>query len=66
MVVNKVTWPHNVVYSTDGKPAVYLDLPIPLFVKAYLIIMKGEEGATKDKMATHLEELMVDLELYGW
>ena len=28
--------------------------------------MKGEESATKDKMATHLDELMQDSELYGW
>ena len=27
--------------------------------------MKGEEGAIKDMMATHLDELMVDSELYG-
>ena len=37
-----------------------------MFVKGYLITMKGEEGATNDKIATHLEELMKDTELYGW
>ena len=42
------------------------DLSIPLFVKGYLIIMKGEGVAIKDNMATHLEELMTDSELYSW
>ena len=65
MMVNKVTWLHEGVYSTGGKPAAYEDLFIPLFIKGYLIIMKREEGAIKDKMATHLEELMEDSELYG-
>ena len=60
MVVNKITWPHKVVYSLKVKPTAYEDLSIPLFVKGYLIIMKREEVAIKDKMATHLEELMVD------
>ena len=66
MVVKRVTWPHEVVYSAAGKPAAYEDLSIPLFIKGYRIVMKGEEGAIKDKMATHLEELMADTELYGW
>ena len=65
MVVKKVTWPQEVVYSNQGKPAVYEELSF-LFVKGYRITMKGEEGATKDKMAMHLEELMQDSELHGW
>ena len=40
--------------------------PFPMFVKGYVIVMKTEEGAIKDKMATHLEELIADSELYGW
>ena len=28
------------------------------FVQGYMIVMKGVEGATKDNMAIHLEELM--------
>ena len=66
MLEKKVMWPHEVVYSNRGKPAVYEELFLSLFVKGYLITMKGEEGATKDKMVTNLEDLMEDLELYGW
>ena len=29
-------------------------------------IIKGEEEAIKERMATHLEDLMSDAELYGW
>ena len=28
--------------------------------------MKGEEGAMRQRMASHLKELMLDAELYGW
>ena len=44
----------------------YDELSLSLFVKRYLTTMKREEGATKDKMASHIEELMEDSELYGW
>ena len=37
MVVNKVTWPHKVVYSLAGKPASYQDISIPQFVLGYMI-----------------------------
>ena len=50
----------------EGTPTAYEDLSIPLFVKGYLIVVKGEEGVIKDKMATYLEQLKVDSELYGW
>ena len=60
MVVNKVIWLHEVVYSMEGKQAAYEELYLPLFIKGYLIITAGKEGATTDKMATHLEDLMAD------
>ena len=66
MVVNKVTWPHEVVYSMESKPATYEDLSIPLFIKLYMIVTKEEKGPIKDKLATHLEELTADSELCGW
>ena len=42
------------------------DLSIPLFVQAYLTIMDTEEGLVKKQMATHLQDLMLDAQLYGW
>ena len=61
-----MTWPHEVIYSMAGKPAAYEDLSIPMFVQGYRIVMKGDVGAIMEKMATHLDELMNDAELYGW
>ena len=68
MVVKRITWPYEVIYmySVAGKPAIYEELSLPLFVQGYLIVMKGEERAIRAKMATHLEELMEDAELYSW
>ena len=65
MVVKYITWLHEVVYSVARKPAAY-ELSMASFVQGYLIVMRGEEGTTKDKMAIHSEELMSDSGLYGW
>ena len=53
-MVKTVTWPHWLVYSVAEKPAAYEDLAIPFFVQGYLIVIKSEEQAIKEKMATHL------------
>ena len=66
MVVKRLIWPHEVVYTLTGKPASYEELSTPLFVHGYLIVMRGEEGAVRKKMASHLEELMSDVEPNGW
>ena len=51
MVLHKVTWPHEVVYTSEGKPATYQDLSIPrsipLFIQGYLIIIDTKEGLVK-------------------
>ena len=31
-VINNVTWPHEVVNNSDGKPASYQDIFVPQFV----------------------------------
>ena len=43
--VNRVTWPHKVVYSLVVKPDCYQDMSIPQFVLGYMILMEGEEVA---------------------
>ena len=40
--------------------------PIHVVNLGYLLVIKSEVGAIKEKMATHLEELMSDAELYSW
>ena len=64
-VINKVIWPHEIVYTSAGKPASYKDISIPQFVHRYMIIMEGDGMAIKERMASHLKELMSDAELYG-
>ena len=59
-VLHKVTWPNEVVYTSEGKPASFQDLSIPLFVQGYLIIMESEEGLIKQLMTNHLQDLMSD------
>ena len=65
MVVKIIMWPHEVIYPVATKPTAFEELSIPLFMQGYLIVMKGDEEAIRAKMATPLEELMNDSELYG-
>ena len=60
-----VTWPHEVVYTVAGKPVVYDDISLSLFVRGYLIVMDGEKLVVKPHIAHHEQELMADTELYG-
>ena len=49
-----------------GKPAVYDEISMVLFIHGYLIVMEGEKEALKATMGTHLKDLMADTELYVW
>ena len=55
-VLNKVTWPYEVVYTSAGKPAADQDISIPLFVQGYLMVMDSEEGYIRQKIVTHLKD----------
>ena len=33
MVVHNINWPHEVIYSSAGTPAVYQELLVPTFVQ---------------------------------
>ena len=50
--------PHEVVYTTDGKAAVYNEISMPLFVQGYLIVMEEEKQAVRAQMSVHLKDLM--------
>ena len=67
MVVRRVPWPHEGLYTAPEKPAVYQDnMAIALFVQGHMVTLNGEEGVINERMATHLEDLMSDAKLYGW
>ena len=61
-----MTWPHEVVYTFERKPASFQDVFIPVFVQGHLISMESEEGLVKQLMATHLQDLMSGAQWYGW
>ena len=63
-VVRKVTWPHGVVYTCDGKPAAYQDISVPLFVQDYFSTMDSHDSSIKHTMAEHLTNLVSDAEMY--
>ena len=65
-MVRKVTWPHEVVYTSDGKPAASKDISVPLFVQGYLINMDSCNSSVKHRMDEYLKDLMSDAEMYGW
>ena len=66
MVLNKVTWPHEVAYTLAGKPAAYQDILTHLFIQGYFIVMDTEEELIRKKMITHLKDLMSNAQLCGW
>ena len=65
-VMMKVTGPHGVVYTAEGKPAAYQDISVPLFVQGNLITMYTQDSGVKHKMGDHLKDLMADAEMYRW
>ena len=65
MVVKKLTWPHELVYTAVGQPAVYEDLPVALFVNGYLTVMETIKPDLKPIMGKHLRELIADAKVYS-
>ena len=61
-LVRKVIWPYKVLYIAARKSTAYQGIAMPFFIQGYRIIMECEEGAIKERMASHLKELM----LCGW
>ena len=49
-VLKKVTWPHEVLFTPEGRPAVYEELSIMAFVGGYLIVMDNQPQVTRTLM----------------
>ena len=66
----RITWPHKVVYTSQGQPAIYDEMSALLFVNGNLTVMGEEMGEeidiVKGHMLQHLQKLMGDAEAYGW
>ena len=65
-VFKKVTWPHEVMFTPKGRPAVYKELSVMTFVRGYLILMDSQPQNIKALMDSHLTDLMENGEAYGW
>ena len=48
MVIKRIMWPYEVVYSLAGKPVAYEDLSVSAFVQGYLIVIHSEDSETKN------------------
>ena len=64
-VLEEVTWPHKVMFTAEGKPAVCGELSVMAFVRGYLIVMDSQTQDIKTLMDSHLQNLMEDGEAYG-
>ena len=63
VVLHKVTWPHELVYSASDQPVIYNDISIHLFVSGYLAIIEAERQPVRLFMAWHLQELIGDAKM---
>ena len=61
-----MTWPHRVVYNSEGQIAVYEEMSSILFVNGYLTIKGEKTEEVKGHMLQHLQDLMEDAEAYSW
>ena len=64
-VKKRINWPHEGVFISDGKSAVYGDPTLAVFVRGYLMVL-GMEMDTRVKayMSQHQEDVMQDTDLY--
>ena len=60
-------WPHEGVFTADGKPAVYGDLTLTAFIRGYLMVLGMEMDMRVNAFVSqHLEDLMKDTNLNRW
>ena len=65
-LLRKITWPHEVVYTSSGHPTVFEEMSMSLFVSGYLTVIAGEKDQIKPYMIQHLQELIDDAESLVW
>ena len=66
MVVRKITWQYEVVYTVGGQPTMYEQLSMPLFVTVYLAVVYTVKSGFKEAMLKHLQKLMANATTYRW
>ena len=54
------------VYTAQGQPPIYADMSFALFTNTFMCVAAAESVVVKDYIYSHLQELMEDVEVYGW
>ena len=65
-VLKKVTWPRELVYTTEGKLVHYEDLSVSLFVNGYMGFVDTKKPALRSVMSNPMQKLMLHSEIYCW
>ena len=60
LVVPHVVWPHKLVYTAEGQPAIYDTISVPLFISGYMQAMEAKKPVIRPLIAAHLVELIGD------
>ena len=64
--VNQVLWPHELVFTPDGRTTVYNSISCMAFMNRYLSIMALQMDILRNKMTIHLQEMMEDGKTFRW
>ena len=64
--VKQVLWPNELVFTQEDRPAVYDSLSSMAFINGYLTIMSLSMGTLRDKMASHLNDMMENGKTFRW
>ena len=66
IVVKRITWPYEHVYTSCGEPAVYGHLSMLLFMSGYVAVLDTVKSGVKQAMLKLVGELMADASTYRW
>ena len=65
-MANKVVWPDEVVYTSQGQRTTHSELSVVLFVNCYVTMLAEEFEDIKAHMLQHIQGFMEDSGRYGW
>ena len=64
--IQKVLWPHELIFTPEGQPTAFESLSIMDFVNGFLTIMPLQTDAHRIKMSAHPQEMMKDCDTFRW
>ena len=54
------------IFTPEGKPAVYRELSVMAFMRGYFIVLDSQPQDIKALMDSYVQDLMEDREANGW